>query len=26
MIEHTARVCGFDPDRPPSLSKITETF
>ncbi len=26
MIEQTARACGFDPDRPPSLSKITETF
>ena len=26
MIEQTARVCGFDPDRPPRLSKITETF
>src|SRR4051794_24804106 len=26
MIEHTARACGFDPDRPPSLTKITETF
>jgi glucosamine--fructose-6-phosphate aminotransferase (isomerizing) len=25
-IEHAARACGFDPDRPPSLSKITETF
>jgi glucosamine--fructose-6-phosphate aminotransferase (isomerizing) len=26
MIEQTARACGFDPDRPPSLTKITETF
>jgi glutamine---fructose-6-phosphate transaminase (isomerizing) len=26
MIEHTARAWGFDPDRPPQLSKITETF
>jgi glucosamine--fructose-6-phosphate aminotransferase (isomerizing) len=26
MIEQTARARGFDPDRPPSLSKITETF
>ena len=26
MIERTARVCGFDPDRPPWLSKVTETF
>jgi len=26
MIEHTARACGFDPDRPPRLSKVTETF
>jgi glucosamine--fructose-6-phosphate aminotransferase (isomerizing) len=26
MIEQAARACGFDPDRPPSLSKITETF
>jgi len=26
MIEQTARTCGFDPDRPPRLSKITETF
>jgi glutamine---fructose-6-phosphate transaminase (isomerizing) len=26
MIEQTARACGFDPDRPPSLSKVTETF
>jgi glucosamine--fructose-6-phosphate aminotransferase (isomerizing) len=26
MIEQTARGCGFDPDRPPRLSKITETF
>src|SRR5215472_1247075 len=26
MIEQTARDCGFDPDRPPRLSKITETF
>jgi glucosamine--fructose-6-phosphate aminotransferase (isomerizing) len=26
MIEQTARACGFDPDHPPSLSKITETF
>src|SRR3982751_2505837 len=26
MIEQTARACGFDPDRPPRLSKITETF
>jgi glucosamine--fructose-6-phosphate aminotransferase (isomerizing) len=25
-IEQTARACGFDPDRPPRLSKITETF
>jgi glutamine---fructose-6-phosphate transaminase (isomerizing) len=26
MIEQTARAYGFDPDRPPRLSKITETF
>jgi glucosamine--fructose-6-phosphate aminotransferase (isomerizing) len=26
MIEWTARDWGFDPDRPPRLSKITETF
>jgi glutamine---fructose-6-phosphate transaminase (isomerizing) len=26
MIEQTARAWGFDPDRPPHLSKITETF
>jgi glutamine---fructose-6-phosphate transaminase (isomerizing) len=26
MIERTARAWGFDPDRPPRLSKITETF
>jgi glucosamine--fructose-6-phosphate aminotransferase (isomerizing) len=26
MIERTARIFGFDPDRPPRLSKITETF
>lgn len=26
MIEQAARGRGFDPDRPPSLSKITETF
>jgi glutamine---fructose-6-phosphate transaminase (isomerizing) len=26
MIERTARKWGFDPDRPPRLSKITETF
>jgi len=26
MIEQTGRACGFDPDRPPRLSKITETF
>jgi len=26
MIERTARASGFDPDRPPRLSKITETF
>lgn len=26
MIEQTARVYGFDPDRPPWLSKVTETF
>ena len=26
MIEQTARSYGFDPDRPPRLSKITETF
>jgi fructoselysine-6-P-deglycase FrlB-like protein len=26
MIEQTARACGLDPDRPPRLSKITETF
>jgi glutamine---fructose-6-phosphate transaminase (isomerizing) len=26
MIEHTARAWGFDPDRPPQLTKITETF
>jgi len=26
MIEQAARACGFDPDRPPHLSKITETF
>lgn len=26
LIEATARQWGFDPDRPPNLSKITETF
>jgi glucosamine--fructose-6-phosphate aminotransferase (isomerizing) len=26
MIEQAARACGFDPDHPPRLSKITETF
>ena len=26
LIEHTARAWGFDPDRPPQLTKITETF
>ena len=26
MIESTARKWGFDPDRPPNLSKITETY
>jgi len=26
MIEHTGRAWGFDPDRPPQLTKITETF
>jgi glutamine---fructose-6-phosphate transaminase (isomerizing) len=26
MIEHTARAWGFDPDRPPQLSKVTETL
>ena len=26
MIEQTARAFGFDPDRPPRLNKITETF
>jgi glucosamine--fructose-6-phosphate aminotransferase (isomerizing) len=26
IIEQTARGCGFNPDRPPHLSKITETF
>jgi glucosamine--fructose-6-phosphate aminotransferase (isomerizing) len=26
MIERAARASGFDPDRPPRLSKITETF
>ena len=26
MIERTARIWGFDPDRPPQLSKVTETF
>lgn len=26
MIERAARAFGFDPDRPPRLSKITETF
>jgi glutamine---fructose-6-phosphate transaminase (isomerizing) len=26
MIEHTARAFGFNPDRPPRLSKITQTF
>ena len=26
MIEQTARACGFDPDRPPRLTKVTETF
>jgi glutamine---fructose-6-phosphate transaminase (isomerizing) len=26
MIERTALDWGFDPDRPPRLSKITETF
>jgi glucosamine--fructose-6-phosphate aminotransferase (isomerizing) len=25
-IEQAARVCGFDPDNPPNLSKITETI
>jgi glucosamine--fructose-6-phosphate aminotransferase (isomerizing) len=25
-IEHTARHWGFDPDRPPHLNKVTETF
>ncbi|WP_024510775.1 SIS domain-containing protein [Bradyrhizobium sp. ARR65] len=26
LIERTARAWGFDPDRPPQLSKVTETF
>jgi glucosamine--fructose-6-phosphate aminotransferase (isomerizing) len=26
MIEETARAWGFDPDRPPWLSKVTETY
>ncbi len=26
VIEQTARACGFDPDRPLRLNKITETF
>jgi len=26
MIERTARTMGFDPDRPPHLSKVTETL
>jgi glucosamine--fructose-6-phosphate aminotransferase (isomerizing) len=26
MIEQVARQCGFDPDRPPHLHKVTETF
>jgi glutamine---fructose-6-phosphate transaminase (isomerizing) len=26
VIEHTARQWGFDPDRPPQLSKVTETL
>ena len=26
LIERTARGWGFDPDRPPQLSKVTETF
>jgi glucosamine--fructose-6-phosphate aminotransferase (isomerizing) len=26
MIEQTARTLGFDPDRPPRLCKVTETF
>jgi len=26
MIERAARARGFDPDRPPQLSKVTETF
>jgi glucosamine--fructose-6-phosphate aminotransferase (isomerizing) len=26
MIEHTARLWSFDPDRPPQLRKVTETF
>jgi glucosamine--fructose-6-phosphate aminotransferase (isomerizing) len=26
MIEQAARAWGFDPDRPPQLSKVTETF
>jgi hypothetical protein len=26
LIEQTARQWGYDPDRPPRLSKITETF
>ena len=26
MIERTARDWGFDPDRPPQLTKVTETF
>jgi glucosamine--fructose-6-phosphate aminotransferase (isomerizing) len=25
-IEQAARACGYDPDRPPRLTKITETF
>ena len=26
MVERAARAWGFDPDRPPQLSKVTETF
>jgi glucosamine--fructose-6-phosphate aminotransferase (isomerizing) len=26
LVERTARAWGFDPDRPPQLSKVTETF
>ncbi|WP_024516182.1 SIS domain-containing protein [Bradyrhizobium sp. Tv2a-2] len=26
MIERTARAWGFDPDRPPQLSKVTQTY